>query len=268
MPLPDYHIHTARCGHATGSMKEYVEHALARGLKEIGFADHIPMYWLDENRRDPELAMPDAELPRYVEEVEKLRSSYRGINIRLGIEADYIPGCEEQLQRIIQRYPFDYVLGSIHYVNGWGFDNPAYIHRYRETDLDQLYRDYFLLLQQAAQSRLFDIMAHPDLVKKFGFRPRGDLRRLYLETAKAVVRAGVCLEVNTAGLRTPAGEIYPAPDFLHMCKKFAVPVTTGSDAHKPDQVGFGFDRATEMLTGAGYDKVTHIKARQTTQIFF
>ncbi len=267
MLLPDYHIHTARCGHATGKMEQYVERAVAAGLKEIGFADHIPMYWLDESQRDPELAMAMEELPRYVEEVETLRSAYRGIiNIRLGIEADYIPGYEGRLRELLRQYPFDYVLGSIHYVDGWGFDNPALIHRYENCDLDKLYRDYFHLLQRAARSGLFDIMAHPDLVKKFGYRPRSNLNELYGETARVLAGAGVHIEINTAGFRAPVAEMYPCSEFLQLCQRHGVPVTVGSDAHAPDQVGYKFDMVFRLLEETGYRKITYFKARQVIQV--
>ncbi|MFA7467117.1 MAG: histidinol-phosphatase HisJ family protein [Desulfotomaculaceae bacterium] len=262
MLLPDYHIHTARCGHASGGMKEYVEQALTLGLKEIGFADHVPMYWLAEGDRDPELAMPECDLADYVAEIGKLRGLYPDITIRLGIEADYIPGYEEKLRRILERYRFDYVLGSVHYVDGWGFDNPAYIQRYETCDLDELYFRYFKLVRQAAQSRLFDIMAHPDLVKKFGFKPRCNLQVLYDETARVFAEAGVCVEINTAGLRVPTGEIYPAEGFLRACRNNGVPVTTGSDAHLPNQVGHQFDSALDLLTRVGYIKVALFNARK------
>ncbi len=262
MRLPDYHIHTARCGHASGRMKEYIEQALARGLTEIGFADHVPMYWLAEGDRDPELAMPESDLAGYVAEVERLRTAYPDISIKLGLEADYIPGYEDGLRRILEQYPFDYVLGSVHFIDGWGFDNPAYIGRYKTLDLGRLYRRYFELVQQAARSRLFDIMAHPDLIKKFGFAAGFDLNDLYDETAGIFAEAGVCVEVSTAGLRVPAGEIYPAEGFLRACRKYAVPVTTGSDAHLPGQVGHEFDRAVELLTRVGYSKIAVFKQRK------
>jgi len=256
MLLPDYHIHTCRCGHATGEMKEYVERAIELGLPEIGFADHIPMYWLAEKKRDPGIAMTSEQLPEYVAEVEKLRAANPEIPIRLGIEADYIPGREAELEKILKAYPFDYVLGSIHFIDGWGFDNPAYIDRYRHCDLDALYRRYFQLLQQAAQSRLFDIMAHPDLIKKFGYKPQGDVQGVYEETARVFAETGVCVEINTAGLRAPVEEMYPSFGFLQACRNHGVSVTTGSDAHTPEQVGYQFDKALELITKVGYTKVS------------
>ncbi|TYO95925.1 histidinol-phosphatase HisJ family protein [Desulfallas thermosapovorans] len=255
MSLPDYHIHTARCGHARGEMWEYVERALELGLPEIGFADHIPLYWLDEKAREPGIAMSPGDLAGYVEEVEKLQAAYPGISIKLGIEADYIPGYEAELKRILNQYPFDYVLGSVHYIDGWGFDNPAYLDQYTYLNIDRLYFRYFELVRLAARSGLFDVLAHPDLIKKFGFRPRGDLKEIYDKTARAFARAGVCAEINTAGLRMPVAEMYPAPGLLKAFRKYAVPLVTGSDAHEPGQVGYGFDIVLRLLEEDEYDIV-------------
>jgi len=245
--IVDYHIHTSRCGHARGTMEEYVLAARSRGLKEIGFADHIPMYWLPEKQRDSELAMSLGELPGYVEEVYFLREKYPDMVIRLGIEADYIPGKETILNELLSRYAFDYVLGSVHYVDGWGFDNPSFISKYREWDIDELYRRYFRLVQQAALSGLFDVIAHPDLIKKFGYRPAGSLLPVYEETAKIFKKAGVCVEINMAGLRAPVGEIYPHPEFLRQCSKQGLKFSLGSDAHAPEQVGLGLEQALKLV---------------------
>ena len=249
---PDYHIHTSRCGHATGEMKEYVEHAIKLGIKEMGFADHIPLYWLDEKQRDPSLAMPEEQLADYVAQVLRLQGAYAEITIRLGLEVDYIPGFEHRARRLIDLYPFDYVLGSIHYIDGWGFDNPAYLEQYRYLNINDLYDRYFKQFQKAARSGLFDIMAHPDLVKKFNYRPSESFRLPYEAAARVLGEAGVCLEVNTSGLRAPVSEIYPAPDFLTACHQYGVPITLGSDAHTPDQVGYRFDLGRDILLQSGY----------------
>lgn len=260
-PLPDYHIHTRRCGHAAGEAAGYAAAAREAGLKEIGIADHIPMYWLPEKERDPSLAMPAEELPAYVEEVLALQGKLPGLTVRLGIEADYIPGKTEELAALLARYPFDYVIGSVHYIGGWGFDHPAKVAGFAGRDLLGIYADYFSLLREAAGSGLFDVLAHPDLVKKFGHRPAADLRPFYEETAAAFARAGVCVEVNTAGLRVPAAEIYPALEFLQACHRFGVPATVGSDAHAPAQVGFGGEEARRWLLAAGYREVAVFEKR-------
>ncbi|SHF24993.1 histidinol-phosphate phosphatase [Desulfofundulus australicus DSM 11792] len=259
--LPDLHLHTGRCGHAGGTMEEYVAAARQRGLGHIGFADHLPMYWLPPARRDPGLAMAEEELPGYIEAVQRLGRENPGLTISLGIEADYIPGCERQLEQFLARYPFDYVLGSVHYLDGWGFDNPELVGEYSRRDIDELYRQYFQQVQQAARTGLFDVIAHPDLIKKFGYRARMDLRELYEETARVFAESGVCVEVNTAGLRAPAGEIYPSLEFLRLCRHYHVPVSTGSDAHQPAQVAFGWERARQWLEAAGYREVVVFKKR-------
>ncbi|MCF8010384.1 MAG: histidinol-phosphatase HisJ family protein [Clostridiales bacterium] len=244
--LIDYHLHTARCGHARGTMEEYVNAARAKGIVEIGFADHIPMYWLPEEERDPELAMTMNELPEYVNEVEDLRERFKDITIWLGIEADYIPGEEEKLKQILFNYPFDYVLGSVHYIDGWGFDNPSQVKKYSYMDIEKLYYKYFALLKQAARSKLFDIMAHPDLIKKFGYVPRQNINNLYRETSSVFKNAGVKVELNTSGLRAPVGEIYPHYLFVQECINQGIKFTLGSDAHSPEDVGKDLDKAVQL----------------------
>jgi len=241
---------------------EYVEFARTRGLREIGFADHIPQYFLPPERRDPSLAMAEEELEAYVGEVQAAAAAVNDMAVRLSIEADYFPGQEERLKAILDRYPFDYVLGSVHHLDGWGFDNPAELHGYSGRDIDALYREYFRLIRRMAATGLFDVVAHPDLPKKFGYRPRTDIHGLYEETVRAVSAAGLTVEVNTAGLRQPAGEIYPAQAFLKLCYRYGVPVTLGSDAHRPEDVGRDFDRAVAVLRQAGYTEVAVFQGRR------
>ncbi len=259
--LPDYHWHTSRCGHAAGDMAEYVAQARKRGLKEVGFADHVPMYWLPEGERDPDLAMAEDELSCYVQEVLRLREENPDINICLGLEADFIPGWEQPLKEILLSYPFDYVIGSVHYIDGWGFDNPGLVYEYENRNINEIYEIYFDQFCWAARSGIFDIIAHPDLIKKFGYRPDRLPLELYRSAALILAESGVCLEVNTAGLRAPVGEIYPAREFLSECRKKGIPVTTGSDAHKPEQVGQGFDLALDLLRDAGYREISLFKQR-------
>lgn len=264
--LPDYHLHTSRCGHATGETGEYLVSAAAAGMTEVGFADHIYMYWLPVERRDPSLAMREEELPLYFRQIKEIKFSCPGLSVKCGLEVDFVPGSEKELAGVLTSYPFDYIIGSVHYIDGWGFDNPSLIDGYRSMDVAEIYRRYFDLLGQAAKSGLFDIMAHPDLVKKFGFRPEEDLLPLYRETIKTFSLAGVCVEVNTAGLRAPVGEIYPDLIFLQLCKEYGIPVTTGSDAHRPDQVGAGFPEAKTLLKIAGYNEVAVFENRNISFI--
>lgn len=258
MTLVDYHVHTARCGHASGELKDYLQKAREAGLGEIGFADHLPMYFLPVEERDPGIAMAEEKLPDYVQEVMALKAEAEkmgGTVVRLGIEADYVPGHEEKLRQLLRSYPFDYVIGSVHFLDGWGFDNLHYLDGYERWDIDELYEYYFQRLMEAAGSGFFHIMAHPDLIKKFNFRPRRDMKELYRRVAKVFREAGVCAEVNTAGLRVPAKEIYPAYEFLVAFCEVGVPVTLGSDAHRPEDVGYAFEQALRLIKEAGYREI-------------
>lgn len=259
--LIDYHWHTARCGHASGTMQEYIDAARKIGLTEVGFADHIPLYWLPKEERDPEYAMADADLPRYIKEVQDLQQQNLDISIKLGLEVDFIPGHENKAKEIIKDLPLDYVLGSIHYLDGWSFDNPDYIDQYQKWDIVELYQRYFEQVCTAASSGLFDIIAHTDLIKKFGYRPPGELTSIYQRTAQIFAQSGVCVELNTAGLRVPAKEIYPAVGLLKLLYQYQVPVTIGSDAHNPAQVGQGLNEAKQLLKAVGYDRITIFKQR-------
>lgn len=261
----DYHIHTKRCGHATGDISDYISEALKKGIWELGIADHFPLYFQPRGERDQDVAMDESEIDYYISEIILLRhqESHR-ISIKLGFEVDYIPGYEDFLDKTLKRYPLDYVLGSVHYIDGWAFDNPSFQDKYRTVDITETYRRYFQLVRQAARSGLFDIMAHVDLVKKFNYLPGEDFNRPeeYKKTALALHEGSVCVEVNTAGLRAPVGEIYPTLEFLKTCREYMVPVTLGSDAHEPGQVGQDFDKAKALLKEAGYQELVVFQHRK------
>lgn len=256
-------MHTARCGHAFGSMEQYVEHAIASGLDELGFSDHLYLYWVPTEERDPELGMADWELDFYVEDVERCRRRYAtDIAIRLSTEADFVPGHEQQLQAILQRYDWDYVVGSVHFIDGWGFDDSRKLAGYAEWDIDALYARYFDLVGQSAETGLFDTIAHPDLVKKFGHRATVDQTSAYLHLAERLARSGVCVEVNTSGLRKPVGEVYPHPDLLRACQAAGVATTLGSDAHAPGEVAADLASAQALMRQVGYTQYVRFRGRQ------
>jgi histidinol-phosphatase (PHP family) len=264
LDLVDYHIHTARCGHAFGAMRAYVERAVQLGLPEMGFSDHIFLYWLPEDQRDPELAMPEDQFDAYVQDVQRLQHAFPEITIRLAVEADFILDAESTLKSVLSRYPWDYVLGSVHFIGDWGMDDGRYLSRYDAWDIDELYEHYFGLILKAANSGHFDTMAHLDLVKKFGHRPRKELADLYGRVARRLAAAGVAVEVNTSGLYKPVAELYPHPDLLTACRKAGVPATLGSDAHAPEEVARDFPLAIEHLRAAGYERIVAYEGRRRT----
>ncbi len=244
----DYHIHTTYCGHASGELEDYVRHALTQPLQEIGFADHLPMLkWAR-----PEYAMSFPQLPHYVQEVQQLRQRFPALRIKLGIEADYYsPAEEHETEELLRQYPFDYVYGSVHFLDGWAIDDPRNMHCWDEMGVDAVFERYFHQLQQAARSGLFDIISHPDVVKKFGHRPGKDFSALIEDTIKCCKEANVAVEINTSGLRKPVHEIYPAPQMIRLLHHYDVPIVFGSDAHSPEEVGkdFAFARKTAKECG-------------------
>lgn len=254
----DYHIHTKRCGHAKGEMGQYVERAIEAGLKEIGFSDHLPFF----HRWDPGYTMAPEELPRYVADVEGLRARYPKIRIKLGIEADYFPGEERQTETVLKTYPFDFVLGSVHFIDGWGFDIPEEEKNWEGKDVNRIYRDYFKLLRQAAEVGFFDIIGHTDLVKKFGHRPTEPLDGEIEKTAALFKKVGVAVEINTSGLRKPVREIYPALEILKVYRRYEIPIVFGSDAHAPEEVGGDFDKAIAHARAAGYSEALIYEKRR------
>ncbi|MDQ6669626.1 MAG: histidinol-phosphatase HisJ family protein [Chloroflexota bacterium] len=267
LPLVDYHVHTARCGHATGAMERYVEHAIAAGLTELGFSDHLFLYWLAPDSRDPELGMAEWEHDFYIQDVERCRRQYASdIVIRLATEADFVPGHEARLEAILRRYDWDYVIGSVHFLDGWGFDDGRYVSGFDAWDIDALYARYFDLVGASAETGLFDTIGHADLVKKFGHRPAGDQSEVYARVATRFAKSGVCVEVNTAGLRKPCREIYPSPDLLRACQLGGVPVTLGSDAHAPHEVASDLEAATRLMHETGYDGFVRYAARSRTHV--
>jgi len=202
------------------------------------------------------------QLPRYVREVEALQRLFLNLSIKLGVEVDYSPGSVDKIRAVLRRYSFDYVLGSVHSMGDWFFDDSRYVGEYQRRDLGQVYSEYFRLMQEAALSGLFDIMAHPDLIKKFGHKPKDDPQPLYRETVGAFKDAGVCIEVNTSGLRKPVKEIYPSREFLKLCLENRIPVTLGSDAHQPKEVGQDLEKAISLLKSVGYKELTLFTERK------
>lgn len=254
----DYHIHTTRCGHAQGEMRDYVIRARELSLVEIGFADHLPLL----TRQDPTLAMSLSQLPEYIAAVESLKREFPDIAIKTGIEADYLPGMEKETERLLNSYDFDYVIGSIHFIDGWGFDDSRYIEGYKHRDIYEIYETYFSLVADAAKTGMFDIIGHLDLIKKYNFRPDEDITSLVEGAVSAIKEAGIAIEINTAGLRKPVGEIYPSDDILAMCFQAGVPITLGSDAHSPQEVGMDFDLGRAAAARAGYRQLAVFAERK------
>lgn len=267
----DLHVHTWRCRHAVGTVAEYVDAAAQRGVATIAITDHLPLSPALV-ARDPSVAgyaMPAAEMPDYVTEVLDARQravQAGGPEVLLGVEADLYPGNEEFVAASIAEYPFDVVLGSVHFVDGWAFDDPDRTDGYAAWDVRELWERYFDDLIGAARSGLADVIGHADLVKKFGYVPEGDLDGMYRRAASAFAEAGVAVEVNTAGLRKPCAELYPSQAFLGALRRENVPVTIGSDAHAPVEVASAYREAREALERAGYRSAVVFRGRRAEEV--
>ena len=245
----DYHMHTPLCLHATGEPTEYAARATALGLTEIGFSDHSPM------RQDnfDTWRMNFDKLAEYVEKVRKARVDFPQLTIKLALEVDYLPGQEEWIRELAGLYPWDYFIGSVHYVSdSWAIDNPDKLSEWKKRDAYEVWSVYFDWLARAADSGLFEIIGHADLPKKFGIYPDRDCTSLFERFLKAAANKNVAIELNTAGLRKDCREIYPSPKIVQLAKANNVAITFGSDAHAPGEVGMNFTESLKLARSAGY----------------
>ena len=250
MALPvDYHMHTPLCRHATGEPSEYAAHAVSLGLTEIGFSDHSPMAEDDfDNWR-----MRNDQLDEYVEKVCIARANFPQLAIRLALEVDYLPDRAEWIRELATRHPWDYFIGSVHYISGgWDIDSPIKRDLWERNNVDDVWAEYFDRLNQAAASGLFEIIGHADLPKKFGHRPTRDISPLVEKFLDAAKSTDTAIELNTAGLRKDCREIYPSKQILQMAHAKGVPITFGSDAHAPGEVGADFGAALGLAREVGF----------------
>lgn len=266
--LTDYHLHlrpdeldaTPSQFFVELNVERYREAASARDIAELGVSEHIYRFTqaLDVWQHPLWREFAHDDLDEYCDFV-------RSTDLRLGIEADFIPGAEEGIANLIEERDFDYVVGSVHFLREHALDMDDYSVWGSGRSPEEIWREYFRTLGEAARSGLFDILAHPDLVKVWGRDkplPDGDLRRYYELAIDGIADSGVAIEVSTAGLRKRAREIYPAPAFLTMCLEAGAPVALSSDAHRPEDVGADYDRALELLESAGVSELCVFEGRQ------
>lgn len=269
--LTDYHLHlrpdelSARPDdHFTEArVARYRAIAEQRGIAELGVSEHVYRFaqalsvWQHPLWR--EFAVDD--LDAYCQFVRERT------DLRLGIEVDFVPGAEDRTASLLEARDFDYVVGSVHFLRDKSIDMDDHTVWSGAHSPEQIWTRYFQTLAAAARSGLFDILAHPDLVKVWGRArpdrpfPEGDLRRYYEPAIEAIAEAGIAVEVSTAGLRKGARELYPARAFLEMSREAGAPVALSSDAHRPEDVGADYDRALELLEQVGYTELSLFERR-------
>jgi histidinol-phosphatase (PHP family) len=256
--IMDYHLHTEASPDAKGSMQEYVKKAKEKNIDEIGFSDHILLKHL-EGRSDFLIHA----MPTYVEDFLSFKQKTE-IPVKLGIEIDYFPNKADRITEFIQKYPFDYIIGSVHMIGKWIVDEPSTIGEYSRRDTFQTYEEYFRLVREMCACRLFDVLGHPDLIRIFGVRPDKDLSQIYQETAEAIAKSNMCAEINAKGLDRPCREIYPSEQFLKTLRDYGIPITFGSDAHEPNDVGRNLERAVRLTRKVGYTEACTFCGREKT----
>ncbi|NLO20915.1 MAG: histidinol-phosphatase HisJ family protein [Syntrophomonadaceae bacterium] len=243
--LLDYHVHAIAHGEYQYSrewIRQFIETARSHKLREIGFTEH-----------DEYIAEIDYRL------LENLRREYDDIKIKIGLEVDYWEERENQIRQLVAGYPYDYIIGSIHYLDGWAFDHPDHRDGFDHLDIDQVCQRYFQVLSQMVDSGLFTVVAHFDLIKKWGHRPVGHSLNYYChEVLNKIKKSDMCVEINSAGLRKPVGELYPGQEILKLMASMKIPVTLASDAHHPSEVGEGVREAAQAAWAAGYREIASL----------
>lgn len=254
----DYHTHTPLCLHASGDPEEYVDAAIAAGLTAYGISDHAPC----PPEPFDDWRMLSAQLPEYFDWIKRARARAVGkLPIRAGLECDWLMGCEPWIAELTAKHEWDYLIGSVHYLGDWDFDNPKWLGRWAESDVEAVWNHYWKTYTQMVESGLFNILGHPDLVKKFAYVPGGDLDRFYEPVIDAIAASGAVIELNTAGIHKPCGEAYPAPRFLELACSAGVGLVISSDAHAPNEVARDFPLAIELAKTAGYRETVLFEKR-------
>ncbi|MEP4079570.1 histidinol-phosphatase [Haloferula sp.] len=256
----DYHTHTPLCHHAEGEPEAYVDTAISAGVSEYGVSDHAPA------KPEPfdDWRMLEADLPEYWDWIDRARNHANGrLPIRAGLECDWLEGCEDWITELSRRYSWDYLIGSVHYLDDWDFDNPKWLGRWANSDINQVWKHYWETYGRMADSGLFDILGHPDLVKKFSYRPEGDLARFYEPVIERIAASGKAIELNTAGWHKPCNEAYPDSRFLELAAEAGVPLVISSDAHSPNEVARDFPKAIELAKSSGFKETLLFEARKS-----
>ncbi len=266
----DAHVHLQPHGERPpvdrARIAQYVDCARANGVDVVVFTEHLFRFreayaaldgWWEADP-NPQLAAAtraywddhvNLSLPEYVRLIEQAKAD--GLPVRLGMELDWIPGRAAELRRLLAPYAWDCVLGSVHWLGSFLIDDEAGLPEWQRRDIAAVWQEYGQLVEELAGAGLVDVLAHPDVVKVFGFRPP-DERPLHRQLVRAAAANGLALEINTNGLRKPVAELYPHPDVLAAARAAGVPVTLASDAHIPERLGAWFDEAIAAARAAGY----------------
>jgi histidinol-phosphatase (PHP family) len=256
----DLHNHTTLCNHASGTMEEYILQAIKQKIDVFGFSCHAPMNF------DTKYRMSLADMDFYEGEIERLKDKYsKQIKILFAYEVDFLPPYIEP--KILSKQ-VDYFIGSVHFINKWGFDNPEFIGGYDDKDIDLIWAEYFDAIATMAQSRLFDIVGHLDLIKVFKYLPTKSIKDIAYDALKEIQKSKMAIEINPSGLRKPIEEIYPSVELLQIAYDLNIPITFGSDAHKIEHIGSYYSDSVALAQKIGYTKAQYYERRVPKVVIF
>jgi histidinol-phosphatase (PHP family) len=256
----DYHLHSCYSD-GRSAPEDYIAPAIAAGLSEIGFSEHLTLFRDLENWN-----MNPVNIPPYISHIKNLRDNIKNIKIKTGLEVDFFAGKEEEIRSYLSSLPLDYVIGSVHYLGEKTVDvGPEF---YEGKSIDRLFESYFDSVSAATASGLFDIIGHCDLIRIYGFKPSSDQEPLYRKLAETMKTHNVAFEVNTNGRNRPLADFYPDRRFLHIFREENIPVCVNSDAHMPSRVGQYFDEAYELLRYVGFTEMAVFDKRVRHMVSF
>lgn len=289
--MGDYHTHLHPHGPFRGQGPEpgtfpadhiarYVETAARRGVTEVCFTEHLyrcvesqsvlGQFWEGPNREMADFSRRFVEVDRtlsietYVAAVTAAKD--RGLPVLLGFEVDYFPGTIDSVKEFLAPYPWDVLIGGPHWIGEWLFDEPSFVAEFARRGRQQVYDQYFGLVVEFLESGTVDVLAHPDRIKKLGMLPDRPPVDLYRSVARAAARSHTAIEINTAGLSDPVGEMYPAPRFLEVLYESGIDLTLASDAHRPDDAARHFDLAIELARSVGYTERLEFRNRVARRV--
>jgi len=258
--LATYHNHTT-WSDGKSTLREHIDFAARHGIAELGISDH---YVLHPSGDEPRWAMKRGQLPQYVQEILAARqgAAERGVALRLGLEVDYFPGQAEAMIAAFDPWSFDYLIGSVHEIEGFVIDgSPAAWERIDTAQINEVHRRYWVNIRGLATSGLVDVIAHIDLPKKFGYYPTRPPAEEIDAALDAIAESGLVVELNTAGWHKPCADAYPTPDILAACRARGIETTLSADAHHSEHLVRDFDRGAERLVEAGYNRVARFRER-------
>ena len=253
----DYHTHSIYSD-GKSTYEDIVNAAIAKGLTEVGLSDHLCIHF-------PNWAVKEGNFSNLISDIQNLKEKNDlPIKIKFGLEVDYIEGKENEIKNLICLFPVDYIIGSVHYVEDWNFDTNLL--DFKTADIDSFYHNYFRLVQQASRSRLFDIIGHADLAKKFNYYPSFNLEKYYENTAMVFSKTDMVVELNTSGKDKLCNEFYPSNQFIKYCFEYNVPFTLGSDSHSHNEIARYYEEALNKLKEIGYRKLAVFNKRKRSYL--